>query len=93
MPLSERNHLASRAGRGDAYQERVEVAQIIAPGHLCRAPASNFHHVLDSAAVRGKVDVAALTRVPALIWVGFMALFRGIGQIVLAFGIRREIRG
>jgi len=28
-----------------------------------------------------------------LIWVGFMALFRGIGQIVLAFGIRRELRG
>jgi uncharacterized membrane protein HdeD (DUF308 family) len=28
-----------------------------------------------------------------LIWVGFMALFRGIGQIVLAFGIRRLIRG
>ncbi len=28
-----------------------------------------------------------------LIWVGFMALFRGISQIVLAFGIRRLIRG
>lgn len=28
-----------------------------------------------------------------LIWVGFMALFRGIGQIVLAFGIRRELHG
>jgi uncharacterized membrane protein HdeD (DUF308 family) len=27
-----------------------------------------------------------------LIWVGFMALFRGIGQIVLAFGVRRELR-
>jgi len=25
-----------------------------------------------------------------LIWVGFMALFRGIGQIVLAFGVKRE---
>jgi uncharacterized membrane protein HdeD (DUF308 family) len=25
-----------------------------------------------------------------LIWVGFMALFRGIGQIVLAFSLRRE---
>ncbi len=27
-----------------------------------------------------------------LVWVGFMALFRGIGQIVLAFGVRRELR-
>jgi uncharacterized membrane protein HdeD (DUF308 family) len=27
-----------------------------------------------------------------LIYVGFMALFRGIGQIVLAFGVRRELR-
>jgi uncharacterized membrane protein HdeD (DUF308 family) len=27
-----------------------------------------------------------------LIWVGFMSLFRGIGQIVLAFGVRREVR-
>jgi uncharacterized membrane protein HdeD (DUF308 family) len=25
-----------------------------------------------------------------LIWVGFMALFRGIGQIVLAFAVKRE---
>jgi hypothetical protein len=25
-----------------------------------------------------------------LIWVGFMAMFRGIGQFVLAFGVRRE---
>ena len=25
-----------------------------------------------------------------LIWVGFMAMFRGIGQIVLAFGVRKE---
>jgi uncharacterized membrane protein HdeD (DUF308 family) len=24
-----------------------------------------------------------------LIWVGFMAMFRGVGQIVLAFGVRR----
>jgi uncharacterized membrane protein HdeD (DUF308 family) len=27
-----------------------------------------------------------------LIWVGFMALFRGIGEIVLAFSVRREER-
>jgi uncharacterized membrane protein HdeD (DUF308 family) len=27
-----------------------------------------------------------------LIWVGFMAMFRGIGQIVLAFGVRKEDR-
>ena len=27
-----------------------------------------------------------------LVWEGFMALFRGIGQIVLAFGVRRELR-
>jgi uncharacterized membrane protein HdeD (DUF308 family) len=25
-----------------------------------------------------------------LIWVGFMALFRGISEIVLAFSVRRE---
>jgi uncharacterized membrane protein HdeD (DUF308 family) len=25
-----------------------------------------------------------------LLWVGFMSLFRGIGQIVLAFGVRKE---
>jgi hypothetical protein len=25
--------------------------------------------------------------------VGFLSLFRGIGQMVLAFGVRREIRG
>jgi len=25
-----------------------------------------------------------------LIWVGFMSMFRGIGQIVLAFGVRKE---
>jgi uncharacterized membrane protein HdeD (DUF308 family) len=25
-----------------------------------------------------------------LLWVGFMSLFRGIGQIVLAFGVRRD---
>jgi len=27
-----------------------------------------------------------------LIYVGFMALFRGIGQIVLAFGVRKEVK-
>jgi uncharacterized membrane protein HdeD (DUF308 family) len=27
-----------------------------------------------------------------LVWVGFFALFRGIGQIVLAFGVRKEER-
>jgi uncharacterized membrane protein HdeD (DUF308 family) len=27
-----------------------------------------------------------------LVWVGFFALFRGIGQIVLAFGVRKEAR-
>jgi uncharacterized membrane protein HdeD (DUF308 family) len=27
-----------------------------------------------------------------LVWVGFMAMFRGIGQIVMAFGVRKEDR-
>jgi len=27
-----------------------------------------------------------------LLWVGFMAMFRGIGQIVLAFGVRKAAR-
>jgi uncharacterized membrane protein HdeD (DUF308 family) len=27
-----------------------------------------------------------------LIWVGFMAMFRGIGQFVMAFGVRKEER-